>query len=183
MGLTELDLKATPLVFRDAVMADIPAVVALVESAYRGDSGRRGWTTESDLLDGQRVDAAGVADVIAKFGSRVLLGESGGSLRVCCHIEKQGEACYFGMFAVDPTRQGGGVGKQTMAEAERIARDVWKCTKMEMTVISVRDELIAWYVRRGYRRTGKFKPFPYGDERFGIPKRDDLRFEFLEKRL
>ena len=80
MGLTELDLKATPLVFRDAVMADIPAVVALVESAYRGDSGRRGWTTESDLLEGQRVDAAGVADVIAKSGSRVLLGESGGSL-------------------------------------------------------------------------------------------------------
>ena len=71
MGLTELDLKATPLVFRDAVMADIPAVVALVESAYRGDSGRRGWTTESDLLEGQRVDAAGVADVDEEEGARV----------------------------------------------------------------------------------------------------------------
>jgi ribosomal protein S18 acetylase RimI-like enzyme len=102
---------------------------------------------------------------------------------VCCHIEKQGEACYFGMFAVDPTLQGGGLGRQTLNEAERIARDEWKCKKMEMTVISVRDELIAWYARRGYRRTGKFKPFPYGDERFGIPKRPDLRFEILEKSL
>lgn len=183
MGLTDADLNVAPLAFRDAGTADIPAIVALVESAYRGDSGRRGWTTESDLLDGQRVDVAGVEEIIAKPDSRVLLGESGGSLRVCCHIEKQGEACYFGMFAVDPTLQGGGVGKQTMIEAERIARDEWHCKKIEMTVISVRDELIAWYARRGYQRTGKFKPFPYGDERFGIPKRQDLKFELLEKPL
>ena len=183
MGLTELDLNATPLAFRAAGAADIPAIVALVESAYRGDASRAGWTTEADLLDGQRVDAAGVAEVVARPDSRVLLGESSGNLRVCCHIERQGETCYFGMFAVDPTLQGGGIGKQTLSEAERVARVEWKCGKMEMTVISVRDDLIAWYARRGYRRTGKFKPFPYGDERFGIPKRDDLRFEFLEKRL
>ncbi|HST27460.1 MAG TPA: GNAT family N-acetyltransferase [Rudaea sp.] len=183
MGLTELDLNATPLAFRDAGAADVPAIVVLVESAYRGDASRAGWTTEADLLEGQRVDASGVADIIAKPDSRVLLGESGGHLRVCCHIEKQDEACYFGMFAVDPALQGGGVGKQAMVEAERIARDEWKCGKMEMTVISVRDELIAWYERRGYRRTGVYKPFPYGDERFGIPKRDDLRFEGLEKPL
>jgi GNAT superfamily N-acetyltransferase len=183
MGLTESDVNATPLAFRAAGAADIPAIVALVESAYRGHSSRAGWTTEADLLDGQRVDAAGVAEVVAKPVSRVLLGEFRGDLRVCCHIEKQGEACYFGMFAVDPTLQGGGLGRQTLNEAERIARDEWKCKKMEMTVISVRDELIAWYARRGYRRTGKFKPFPYGDERFGIPKRPDLRFEILEKSL
>ena len=113
----------------------------------------------------------------------MLIGEADGRMFACCHIEKQGEACYFGMFAVDPTLQGGGVGKRMMAEAERIARDEWKCIKMEMTVISVRDDLIAWYERRGYRRSGVFKPFPYGDERFGIPKRDDLRFELLVKPL
>jgi ribosomal protein S18 acetylase RimI-like enzyme len=101
----------------------------------------------------------------------------------CCHIEKQGEACYFGMFAVDPIRQSGGLGKSMLAEAERIADADFGCARMEMTVISVRDELIAWYERRGYRRTGKYKPFPYGDERFGIPKREDLRFELLEKPL
>ncbi|MHB8447914.1 MAG: GNAT family N-acetyltransferase [Rudaea sp.] len=171
------------LVFRAATQTDVAAVVALVESAYRGDSGRRGWTTESDLLDGQRVDAAGVEEIIANTGSRVLLGESGGRLLVCCHIEKQAEACYFGMFAVDPALQNGGVGKSTLAQVERVARDEWHCTRMEMTVISVRDELIAWYERRGYRRSSVFKPFPYGDERFGIPKRDDLQFEVLVKSL
>lgn len=183
MGLSESDIVETPLAFRNATATDVPAIVALVESAYRGDASRAGWTTEADLLDGQRVDAAGVADLIAKPGSRVRLGTTDGELKVCAHIEKQGAACYFGMFSVRPQRQGGGIGKRMLAEAERIARDEWKCTKMEMTVISMRDELIAWYERCGYRRTGVFKPFPYGDERFGIPRRDDLRFEFLEKPL
>ncbi|HEY7872121.1 MAG TPA: GNAT family N-acetyltransferase [Rudaea sp.] len=183
MGLSNPDLNAAQLTFRNAGAADVPAIVALVESAYRGDASRAGWTTEADLLDGQRVDTAGVEEIIAKPDSRVLLGEFAGNLRVCCHIEKQGVACYFGMFAVDPVVQSGGVGKSTMAQAERIARNEWHCTRMEMTVISVRDDLIAWYERRGYRRSGVFKPFPYGDARFGIPKRDDLRFEILEKPL
>jgi GNAT superfamily N-acetyltransferase len=171
------------LQFRTATALDIPAIVTLVESAYRGDSGRRGWTTESDLLDGQRVDPAGVIEIIAKPYSCVLLAEQGGALIACAHIEKHDAVCYFGMFAVNPELQGGGTGKQMMNEAERIARKEYKCTKMEMTVISIRNELIAWYERRGYRRSGIFKPFPYGDERFGIPKRDDLRFELLVKPL
>jgi ribosomal protein S18 acetylase RimI-like enzyme len=171
------------LQFRAATAADISIVVSLVETAYRGDSGRRGWTTESDLLDGQRVDPVGVGDVIHKPDSRVLLAERDGALIACAHIEKQGDACYFGMFAVHPDLQGGGAGRQLLNAAEEIARAQWKCAKMEMTVISVRAELIAWYERRGYRRTGMFKPFPYGDARFGIPKRDDLRFELLAKAL
>lgn len=169
--------------FRLATAADIPAIEALVTAAYRGDASRAGWTTEADLLDGQRVDPAGLAEIIGKAGSLVLLAERGVLLLACCHVEKQGDACYFGMFAVDPTQQGAGLGKLVMAEAERVARDDFGCKRMEMTVISVRDELIAWYERRGYRRTGKYKPFPYGDERFGIPKRDDLKFELLAKSL
>jgi len=169
--------------FRNATAADVNVIVSLVESAYRGDASRQGWTTEADFLDGQRTDPAGVAEIIAKPASHVLLGERAGELLACCHLEKQGDACYFGMFSVLPTLQGGGVGRQMLAEAESLARREWKCTKMEMTVISIRDELVAWYERRGYRRTGKYKPFPYGDARFGIPKRDDLRFELLEKRL
>lgn len=179
-----------PPQFRDATITDVERIVALVESAYRGDSGRRGWTTESDLLDGQRVDRGGVSEVILKPFSRVLLAEQAGTdvdgqpaLVACAHIERLGEACYFGMFAVDPLRQSGGIGKQMLQVAERIARDQYHCQRMEMTVISVRDDLIAWYERRGYRRSGVFKPFPYGDERFGIPKRDDLRFEVLVKTL
>jgi ribosomal protein S18 acetylase RimI-like enzyme len=171
------------LKFREAVPADVRAIVALVESAYRGDASRAGWTTEADLLDGQRVDVVSVAEIVIKRGSSVLLAEIDGVLVACCHLEKQGQACYFGMFSVKPTQQGSGVGKLMIVEAERIAREEWKCTKMEMTVISVRDELIAWYERRGYRRSGLFKPFPYGDARFGIPKRDDLRFELMVKPL
>ena len=170
-------------VFRAAGTADIDAVVALVESAYRGESGQRGWTTESHLLDGRRTDAADVAEVIARPHSRILLAEYDGQLLASCHVEWLDDSAYFGMFAVDPLQQGGGLGKVVLAEAERIARDEWHCRTIHMTVIVQRDELIAWYQRRGYRRTGEHKPFPYGDERFGIPRRDDLRFEVLVKDL
>ncbi|MEP6899294.1 MAG: N-acetyltransferase [Rhodanobacter sp.] len=170
-----------PLVFRTAQPADVGAIVALVESAYRGDSGRRGWTTESELLDGRRTDHEAVAALVDRPGSCVLLAERDGALIASCHVERQREAGYFGMFAVDPGQQGAGLGKAMLAEAERIARDQWQCRAMRMTVIEQRDELIAWYQRRGYRRTGDYQPFPYGDERFGIPRRDDLRFEVLVK--
>jgi ribosomal protein S18 acetylase RimI-like enzyme len=169
--------------FRAAVREDVPAIVALVQSAYRGDASRVGWTTEADILDGQRIDPEGVTAVIDKPDSRVLLAERGDQLLACCHIEKQGEHGYFGMFAVTPAGQGSGLGKRMLTEAERIVRQTWGCTHMRMSVIDVRDDLIAWYERRGYLRTGEYAPFPYGDERFGIPRRDDLRFEWLAKPL
>ena len=171
------------LAFRSAQRVDIEAIVALVESAYRGEGSKQGWTTEADLLDGQRTDAAGVGELIGKLNGRVLLAETGGELLACAQVERQGTAGYFGMFSVRPGQQGGGIGRAMLAEAERIAREDWHCTEMHMTVISVRDELMAWYERRGYRRTGVKKPFPYGDARFGQPLRDDLRFEVLEKPL
>jgi GNAT superfamily N-acetyltransferase len=87
------------------------------------------------------------------------------------------------MFAVSPALQGAGLGKVIIAEAERLARETWDAEEMHMTVISVREDLIAWYERRGYRRTGEMTPFPYGDERFGLPQRDDLQFELLTKPL
>lgn len=176
-------MHAPELAFRAATAADIPAVVALVESAYRGESGLRGWTTESNLLDGQRTDAQDVGEAIARPDSLVLLAERDGAMVACCHLEKQDGAAYFGMFAVDPSRQTGGVGKQVIAHAEQLARTRWGVSRMRMTVIVQREELIAFYERRGYARTGQFKPFPYGDARFGIPRRDDLRFEVLEKPL
>jgi ribosomal protein S18 acetylase RimI-like enzyme len=172
------------MTFRAATHADVPAIVALVESAYRGDVSRKGWTTEADFLDGQRTDPVSVGELVCRSGSRILLGERGGALLACAHIERRGvKAGYFGMFSVRPDLQGAGVGRAMLAEAERIAREDWHCTEMQMTVISIRDELIAWYERRGYRRTGIYSPFPYGDERFGIPLRDDLRFELLTKPL
>lgn len=169
--------------FRAATDADIDAIVALVTSAYRGDASRAGWTTEADLLDGARIDPDVLRGDIAREGSRVVLAERDGALLACAHVAIDGDAGYFGMFSVVPGLQGGGIGKQVLAECERVVRDEWRLPAMRMTVIDVRDELIAFYERRGYRRTGILKPFPYGDARFGEPKRADLRFEVLEKVL
>ncbi|WP_330237065.1 GNAT family N-acetyltransferase [Streptomyces sp. NBC_00566] len=174
---------ATGLTFRDATGADVDALVALVESAYRGDASRAGWTTEADILDGQRTDPEGVLQVVEAPDSKLLVVERDDRIVACCQLEHRGTHAYFGMFAVSPTLQGAGLGKAVMTEAERQARTAWGATEMHMTVISVRDDLIGWYERRGYRRTGEMTPFPYGDERFGIPRRPDLRFELLVKPL
>ncbi|MEU9012351.1 GNAT family N-acetyltransferase [Streptomyces sp. NPDC048479] len=171
------------LTYRDAVEADVPVLVPLIQSAYRGDSSRSGWTTEADILDGPRTDPESVREIVTAPGGTLLAVERDGELIACCQLEHRGEAAYFGMFAVRPGLQGAGLGRQIIAEAERIARERWSVREMQMTVISVRHELIAWYVRRGYRRTGKLSPFPYGDERVGVPQRDDLAFELLVKDL
>ncbi len=170
--------------FRLANHEDIPALIELVESAYRGDASRAGWTTEADILDGQRIDAESLQKSLDASDSRIIVAEKNDELLACCHLEKQGnDAAYFGMFSVRPGQQGSGIGKLLLAEAERQARDDFQCPRMDMTVIDIRDSLIEFYERRGYSRTGIHKPFPYGDERFGIPKRNDLRFEVLSKAL
>ncbi|OXS36875.1 GNAT family N-acetyltransferase [Streptomyces sp. XY006] len=178
-----MDTLATGLTFRDATDADVVELVALIESAYRGEASRAGWTTEADILEGQRTDPEGVRAVIKSADSRLLTVEREGRIVACCQLEHRGDHAYFGMFSVSPALQGAGLGKVIIAEAERQARAAWGVTEMHMTVISVRDDLIAWYERRGYRRTGRMTPFPYGDERFGIPLRDDLQFELLVKEL
>ena len=167
-------------VFRNATAGDAEAIVALVQSAYRGEVSKAGWTTEADILEGQRTDLAAVTEMLADPDSLILIA---GGMEGCCHLQNQGYYAYFGMFAVDPAGQRRGLGKALLAEAERIAATHWGADEMHMTVITAREDLIAWYVRRGYIRTGKTSPFPYGDERFGIPLRDDLKFELLVKPL
>lgn len=171
------------LTFRTATPADIPALIALVTSAYRGQSSRAGWTTEADLLDGARIDADGLQADLARDRSDILLAERDGRLIACVHVADDHGKGYFGMFSVDPVQQGGGIGKVMIDLAETHAAREWGVPVMQMMVIDVREELIAFYERRGYVRTGIKKPFPYGDARFGTPRRDDLRFELLEKPL
>ncbi|MDR2871002.1 MAG: GNAT family N-acetyltransferase [Xanthomonadaceae bacterium] len=171
------------LTFRSATVADIPTIIRLVTSAYRGNVSRQGWTTEADLLDGPRIDPEVLRHDIERPHSRVLLAEIDSDLVACAHVAIEDDAGYFGMFAVRPDQQSSGLGKKVMTEAERIVGKEWQLPIMKMTVIDLRDELIAYYERRGYVRTGIKKPFPYDDVRFGIPKRDDLRFEVLEKSL
>jgi ribosomal protein S18 acetylase RimI-like enzyme len=172
------------LSFRPASLDDVNTVVALVESAYRGETSRAGWTTEADLLGGQRTDAAQVSDIVRAKESIVLLAEHGATVAACCELKHWGdEVAYFGMFAVRPGLQGRGVGRALIREAERRATERWQVTSMRMTVIRQRTELIAWYERLGYAATGEVAPFPYGDPRFGDPRRDDLAFIVLTRTL
>jgi GNAT superfamily N-acetyltransferase len=172
------------LIYRFADTADVKIIVDLVESAYRGDESLTGWTSEADLIGGQRTDADLISTLLITPGSHMLLAEEDGALQVCCELREPAQAggiAYFGTFAVRPSLQKGGYGRVVLAEAERVARDEFGASTLEMTVIKQRKELIAWYERRGYALTGELRPFPYGDERFGTPKVDDLVFVTLGK--
>ncbi|KAK3994439.1 acyl-CoA N-acyltransferase [Cladorrhinum sp. PSN332] len=178
------------LTFRVATPSDAPTIQPLVQSAYRGDTSRQGWTTEADLLTGTRIDAAGIAAKISAPNSAVLLAYApeNNTLIACCEVlQRSSELAYFGMFAVDPTRQAGGVGRQVLAYAEEYAKSTLGVKKMEMSVIGVRKELIAWYVRRGYKDTGVRGDFPVEEVKGmgGAAVKDwtELAFVILEKEL
>lgn len=170
--------------FTQADESHVEDIVQLVNSAYRGDSSKQGWTTEADILGGQRVDAEGILEAINKEDSVILIAEDDdtGDLLGCVHLEKQGARCYLGMLTVAPELQRKGLGKMLLSESEALA-EFWDCKSIFMTVITVRTELINWYKKHGFRETGEKKPFPYGDERFGLPKVQNLEFGVLEKKL
>lgn len=162
---------------------------ALVESAYRGDASRAGWTTEADLLAGQRLDADMAAEVLAQddtvvFAVSATDAEVVSTFAASVQLVRNSEdEAYLGMFAVSPDQQGSGLGSRLMAWAENWVRTQWGVRSVKMTVIRQREELIEFYKRRGYQPTGETEPFPYGDERFGTPLRDDLEFVVLAKDL
>ena len=173
--------------FREAKLNDAEALNILVNSAYRGDSSRKGWTTEADILGGQRTDKSGIQELIADPLSRILILEKPTELSTeiiaCVHLKQKGRICYFGMFTVNPEMQNQGLGKIMMQKAEQFAKEKWNCKEMEMTVITVRHELMNWYIKHGYEKTNELVDFPYGDERFGQPLRPDLKMLVLRKKI
>lgn len=172
------------LAFRVARAADADAVANLVNTAYRGDSSRRGWTTETDLVGGPRTDADWLAEIVATPGNVVLLALRGELLVGCVHLEStHGGGAFLGMLTVRPDLQAAGLGRQLLAAAERLAAKALGAVFVELTVLDARTELVAWYERRGYGRTDGQRAFPYGDSRYGLPKRPDLRFVVLRKAL
>lgn len=172
----------SPLSISPAVAADIPEMVALVNSAYRGDSSRQGWTTEAHLLDGQRTDADDLHDLLTAPGATFLLARQSvtGQLLGSVYLKAQAPDLYLGMLSVSPAHQAYGIGKQLMAAAEAHARAL-DHSGLLISVISVRHELLAWYERHGFRRTGETIDFPR-DTRFGIPKQE-LELLLLRKQL
>ena len=164
----------TSLVFRAATTADLAAVAALVNSAYRGESSRQGWTTEADLLGGQRTDADKLRQLLVPDAhgndQQIELGFHGTKLVACMSLRTEMPATtYVGMVTVDPAHQAAGYGKQLLRHAESLAR-AKGCTRVRMTVIHLRHELLAYYARRGYLQTGSSEPFPSEDPGFGISK-------------
>jgi len=164
-----------------AELGDASELANLVNSAYRGDSSRAGWTTEADLLDGGRTDAIALTETLKTTGQIMLKYVEDGEIIGCVYLHQEKDKLYLGMLSVKPTAQNKGIGKKLLAAAEEEARRLG-CMAVFMQVISVRKELIDWYVRHGYHLTGERKKFDINDPRFGLPK-TPLEFIFLEKQL
>lgn len=172
------------LTFRRAILADIPSLHTLIEGAYRGETARRGWTHEADLLEGQRTDIAALTQGLCDPRRYLLVGEIEGTLIACAELTDKGSGlAYVGLLTVDPLLQREGLGRTMLAAAERIAAMMISATTLEMTVIRQRRTLIDWYHRRGYAETGERRAFPYGDQRYGRPTTLELEFVVMSKQL
>ncbi|ADI28648.1 GNAT family N-acetyltransferase [Methylotenera versatilis] len=166
--------------FRKAVLTDVEAIVKLVNMAYRGETSRAGWTTEADILDGLRTSVNEVEHLIASEDTIVLLCLNDDELLGSICVEKESAIAHIGMFVVSPTIQANGIGKRLLTEAESLAQHMWGIEQFQMHVITIRHELIAFYERRGYMRTGILTDFPVNPEVWQ-PKLAGLQLETLEK--
>jgi ribosomal protein S18 acetylase RimI-like enzyme len=169
---------------RPATRDDVDIIVHLATAAYRATGDDAGWTTESHLLDGDRTNPTDVAAAIDDADTRVLVAERADAVVGVIKVEKRGvDGALFGLFAVDPTTQSGGTGSRLLDAAEQVAGEEWARSWMELEVLRQRTDLQAWYRRRGYEPTGETEPFPYDDDRFGLPRTDDLVFDVYRRPL
>src|SRR5208282_3077767 len=166
--------------------SDVAAIALLMNVAFRGTGPVASWNTEAEYIDGDRTSETLLREELAEKPEALLLisrQDPTGSLQGCVWLEpKPHKTWYLGSLAVDPRLQNSGFGRKLLAAAEKWASDHGANT-IRITVVNVRETLIAWYERRGYRRTGETLSFPYEDQRFGTPRRDDLAFVVLEKPL
>lgn len=164
--------------------SDVPALHALVERAYRGETARAGWSHEADLLTGPRTSEAELSGFLADPSKRLLCWRDEGAIRACVLLtDKGGGLAYLGMLTVDPALQGEGLGKRLLAAAEDHVREEMRANRLEMQVFDRRRELLSFYERRGYRPTGERRPFPYAEWPQAGALFEDLEFLVLEKAL
>lgn len=166
------DLSLAP-----ATARDIDALVALINRAYRGDTG---WTRETDIVAGNRITTKAVTQLIGNPEAHLLTARQSARLVACVCVEATAEEAHIGTFAVDPELQNQGIGKQVLHAAERYAIEMLGVTRISMTVVSQRPELIAFYERHGYRRSGIVSAYPLHLD-VGTPLHEGLTMERLEK--
>jgi GNAT superfamily N-acetyltransferase len=171
-------------IFRTATLADLPQLHRLVEGAFRGGEARTGWTHEADLLEGERTNTETLTRLIEDPAQTVLLAAGEAGLTGCVLVTDKGnQLCSLGMLSVLPALQGAGLGRWLIERAEALAARSYGATRMEMTVIGARAELIAWYERRGYRLTGETRPFTMRERRREGVAVEVLDFVVLERSL
>ncbi|KLT69979.1 MULTISPECIES: GNAT family N-acetyltransferase [unclassified Flavobacterium] len=164
-----------------ATLADIPALNLLINSAYRGESSKKGWTTEADLLEGKRTTEEELTQTIQDPKNTILkFTENGKIISSVLLVEKEHQL-YLGMLTVSPELQNSGIGRKMLAEAENHAKSLG-LNAIIMTVISVREELIAWYKRNGYEDTGEREAFPQSEIHVNISEKP-LEFIYFEKKI
>ena len=164
-----------------ATIDDIPQLLHLINSAYRGEEAKKGWTHEADLIEGPiRTDEISLQELIGKPDAIFLKYAQHNVITGCVYLEKRINRLYLGMLSVSPETQAKGIGKKLLRAAEVFAKQN-ECAIIEMTVISIRRNLIDWYERNGYCQSGRTEPFP-SDGKFGKP-RQNLEFVFLEKKV
>lgn len=168
---------------RLANASDVAAICALINSAYRGEESKRGWSSEADLVGAGRMDEPTLAERMATGDNVFLLMEGDDELLASLQLEKHDGYAYLALVSVRPTQQATGLGRRMLSEAEEWVAREWKLKRMRISVVRQRTELVQWYERRGYRLTGEVWPFDINDHRYGIPKVDGLEFCALEKDL